>query len=66
MTVGELRKQLTLLVDKHGLKEEDIVYILGTGDKDTQCLSGVAMPLVILKERKESIKGYYCLGFVRG
>jgi hypothetical protein len=62
MTVKELKERLNFLTENGFLNEDDIVLLLGSGDKISGLIENICMPKVKIKYEKNP-KGFYQIGF---
>lgn len=66
ITVKDLIEKLQFLVSSNYLSEDDLVLIIGSGDKVTRFPTNVVMPpcIVDAKNLLNDDKGYYAIGFM--
>jgi hypothetical protein len=66
ITVKDLIEKLQFLVSSNYLSEDDLVLIIGSGDKVTRFPTNVVMPpgIVDVKNLLNDDKGYYAIGFM--
>ena len=62
MTVKELKERLDFLIGNGYIKENDIVVLIGTGDKKSGIIQNIGMPKVKIEYEKDH-KGFYHIGF---
>jgi len=64
ITVRELKERIQFCIDHGYLSDDDFLYLLGSGDKQSGYIDNIIMPGFIPKKSSNDDKGYFEIGFV--